>query len=222
MKITDKNIAQFLQKYMDGQTSVDEERMLADYFRKHGGKPAPEGIDSEDWQVYREMFAMFEPKLQAGSLRKRHLIAASVTFLLAFGTWQWFYDDSAVPQTTGNTPVIAFAETSDSTATEATNDTLRMEVSPTTLPTTKPVLRKRIDRNRYRDTPPPPRTYLAQASEPADSTTAIDLEEAARQADLLMKAVYVQQQCDINDIMNQYAATVASIDEQIEEEEVYY
>lgn len=37
-----------------------------------------------------------------------------------------------------------------------------------------------------------------------------------------MKAVYVQQQCDINDIMNQYAATVASIDEQIEEEEVYY
>lgn len=39
MKITDKNIAQFLQKYMDGQTSVDEERMLADYFRKHGGRP---------------------------------------------------------------------------------------------------------------------------------------------------------------------------------------
>lgn len=221
MKITDKNINLFLQKYMDGQTSVDEERMLADYFRKHGGKPAPEGIDSEDWQAYREMFAMFEPKPQVSNLRRRWMIAASATILIAFGTWQWLDDSATVQQPTGNPPVIAFAETGDSTATEPAADTLRMDIAPAPQPAAKPVLQKRINRNRYRDVPPPPRDYLAQTSEPSDSTTNIDLEEAARQADLLMKAVYVQQQCDLNDIMSQYAA-MANLDYLDEEEEVYY
>lgn len=221
MKVTDKNIALFLQKYMDGLTSVDEERMLADYFRKHGDKPAPEGIDGEDWQVYREMFAMFEPKLQARHNYVRHLIAASATILLAFGAYLWLNNSNNPMQPIPDQSFTAIAEQDDSTNVEIPEDTLNIEIAPASPPAAKPNTRKKININRYRDTPPPPRYYMAQASAPADSADAIDLEEVARQADLLMKAVYVQQQIDLYDIMSQYAA-IANIDYMSEEEEVYY
>lgn len=220
MRINDKNIAQYLEKYMDGQTSVDEERMLASYFRKHGDKPAPEGVDCEDWQVYREMFAMFEPKPQVSRRYARHLVAASATILLAFGAWIWMSDSHNMPQETATQPTAAMTTAEDSITDGGKADTLKMEVTPVQQPARKPATRKGINRNRYSDTPPLPRHYLAQAT--AKDSTPVDLDEAVRQADLLMKAVYIQQQSDLYNIMGQYENIVASIDEYNEEEEGAY
>ncbi|MCM1079789.1 MAG: hypothetical protein NC344_08945 [Bacteroidales bacterium] len=219
MKITDKNIAQHLQKYMDGRTSIEEEQMLAQYFRKHGKKPAPDGLDNEDWQVYREIFSMFAPKPQLSTRRVQHIVAASAAILLAFGTWMWTEDSQPALQAPTTYPLASTTAAIDSTTIEAVTDTSKIEI-PIPQPAAKPATRKGINRNRFRDAPPLPRHYMAQTST-TDSST-INLNEAIHQADLLMQAVYVQQQSDINNIMNQYAATMASIDDYCEDEEITY
>lgn len=47
-----KEIARILDRFMDGETSLDEEKMLAEYFRTHKV--------SEEWQEYKEMFSLFD------------------------------------------------------------------------------------------------------------------------------------------------------------------
>lgn len=47
-----KEIARILDRFMDGETSLDEEKMLAEYLRTHE--------ISEEWQEYKEMFSLFD------------------------------------------------------------------------------------------------------------------------------------------------------------------
>ena len=47
-----QQIAQLIEKFMAGTTSIAEEDMLAQYFRTHEV--------SEEWTVYKEMFALFD------------------------------------------------------------------------------------------------------------------------------------------------------------------
>ena len=47
-----KEIAQLIDKFMAGETSIAEEDVLAQYFRTHEV--------SEEWAVYKEMFALFD------------------------------------------------------------------------------------------------------------------------------------------------------------------
>lgn len=47
-----QEIAQLIEKFMAGITSIAEEDVLAQYFRTHEV--------SEDWAVYKEMFALFD------------------------------------------------------------------------------------------------------------------------------------------------------------------
>jgi len=47
-----KEIAQLIEKFMAGITSIAEEDVLAQYFRTHEV--------SEEWAVYKEMFALFD------------------------------------------------------------------------------------------------------------------------------------------------------------------
>lgn len=47
-----KEVAHILGKFMTGETSLDEERLLAEYFRTHEVE--------DEWQEYKEMFALFD------------------------------------------------------------------------------------------------------------------------------------------------------------------
>lgn len=47
-----QEIAQLIDKFMAGETSIAEEDVLAQYFRTHEV--------SEEWAVYKEMFALFD------------------------------------------------------------------------------------------------------------------------------------------------------------------
>ncbi|MBR2154169.1 MAG: hypothetical protein IJ901_06095 [Bacteroidaceae bacterium] len=47
-----QEIARILGKFMAGETSLDEEQLLAEYFRTHEV--------SDEWQEYKEMFALFD------------------------------------------------------------------------------------------------------------------------------------------------------------------
>ena len=47
-----QEIAQLIEKFMAGTTSIAEEDVLAQYFRTHEV--------NEEWTVYKEMFALFD------------------------------------------------------------------------------------------------------------------------------------------------------------------
>ena len=47
-----QKIARILSKFMAGETSLDEEQLLAEYFRTHEV--------GNEWQEYKEMFALFD------------------------------------------------------------------------------------------------------------------------------------------------------------------
>ena len=200
MNMSDKEVKDMLQKYMDGMTSVEEETQLAKYFREAGDKVAPEGIAEGDWQAYKQMFAMFAPKRQTVVLWRYAAAAAVLLLVVAVGS-VW------LGQPAGNDTHIAMAETTDSAAVEIVADTLDIDVAPQMKqPTTK---KPSVKPKRLRHEPPVPRHYMAQAAE------AVDPEEALRQADLLMQAVYLQQQSDLNSAIMQCTLVIE------EEEETY-
>ena len=47
-----QEITRILEKFMTGETSLEEEKMLAQYFRTHAV--------GDEWQKYKEMFALFD------------------------------------------------------------------------------------------------------------------------------------------------------------------
>ncbi len=47
-----QEITRILDKFMTGETSLEEEKMLAQYFRTHAV--------GDEWQKYKEMFALFD------------------------------------------------------------------------------------------------------------------------------------------------------------------
>ena len=196
MKMSDKQVRQMLQKYMDGTTSVDEEQRLAEYFRQAADKAAPEGISAADWQAYKEMFAMFAPKRRSiGPAWRWRSAAAAVVLLAAGGGWLWFYRP-APPLMEEASQQIA-VEKVDTVTTEAASDTTAIEAVPQPqAPAAKKPVRRRYE-------PAVPRHYLAQAEPQSAAPEAVDVEEAMRQADLLMQAVYLQQQTDLNSAMMQ-------------------
>ena len=56
----DIEIEDLLKRFMDGETSLEEEDALAEYFLGAGDEDRPDSIPEEDWEAYREMFRMFE------------------------------------------------------------------------------------------------------------------------------------------------------------------
>ena len=80
-KMTRNTIERLLERFMNGETTLDEERLLADYFRKADDL-------EEDWQDYREMFAYFDRGMVEKKTEKtgwRLWIAAAVLMVLLAG-----------------------------------------------------------------------------------------------------------------------------------------
>lgn len=216
MKINDSNIKDFLQKYMDGITSVEEESMLAEYFRKAGRKKAPDSIPEDDWQAYREMFAMFGGASHNYNMWMRYCAAAAVALLVVIGAWRWSGTEQQNPHDASD--CVAMTTARDTVKTDVSADTTKVNTVPYERKTVK---KKVIRTRRLRETPPVPRHYLAEASDKTDSTE-IDIEEAVRQTDLLIQAVYMQQKIDLNTIMQKNAIAVAEFEEWTDDADSYY
>lgn len=218
MKINDSNIKDFLQKYMDGMTSVEEESMLAEYFRKAGRKKAPDSIPEDDWQAYREMFAMFGGDTRHYNINMwmRYCAAAAVALLIVIGAWRWSGTEQQNPHDADDYVTMTTAR--DTAKTDVSADTTKVNTVPYERKTVK---KKVIRTKRLRETPPVPRHYLAEASDKNDSTK-IDIEEAVRQTDLLIQAVYMQQKIDLNTIMQKNAIAVAEFEEWTDNADSYY
>ena len=205
----DIKVEELLKRFMDGETSVEEEMALTEYFREATDEDRPDSIPEEDWEAYREMFRMFEDG-EAGRGRDAHaprgiriyMAAAAVAafivlvFMLNIGGEQ-------------GKPMIAEVEAVDTIkAMNVPIDTLRdkpsidklrndnVEVSPTPSLKAKPKKQQKLP---Y--TPPVPRHLIAQvaeANEVSEDSMAVALEEAER----LINAMTVYQEIRISEICN--------------------
>ena len=225
----DIEVEDLLKRFMDGETSLEEETALAEYFRGAGGDDRPDSIPEEDWEAYREMFRMFEdgnigvrvthPHItETGRGRDAHaprgiriyMAAAAVAaffvlvFMLNIGGEQ---AEPMIAEVGAVDTIKAMTVPIDTLLDEPSIETLRdgnVEISPTPSQKSKP---KKLQKLPY--TPPVPRHMIAQAAEAngiSEDSMAVALDEAER----LINAMTVYQEIRISEICN------------VEYEEEYY
>ena len=213
----DIKVEELLKRFMDGETSVEEEMALTEYFREATDEDRPDSIPEEDWEAYREMFRMFEDG-EAGRGRDAHA-PRSIRIYMAAAAVAAFIVLVLILNVGGKQgkPMIAEVEAVDTIkAMTVPIDTLRdkpsidklrndnVEVSPTPSLKAKPKKQQKLP---Y--TPPVPRHLIAQvaeANEVSEDSMAVALEEAER----LINAMTVYQEIRISEICN------------VEYEEEYY
>lgn len=213
----DIKVEELLKRFMDGETSVEEEMALTEYFREATDEDRPDSIPEEDWEAYREMFRMFEDG-EAGRGRDAHA-PRGIRIYMAAAAVAAFIVLVLILNVGGKQgkPMIAEVEAVDTIkAMTVPIDTLRdkpsidklrndnVEVSPTPSLKAKPKKQQKLP---Y--TPPVPRHLIAQVAEAngiSEDSMAVALEEAER----LINAMTVYQEIRISEICN------------VEYEEEYY
>lgn len=95
-----EHIEQLLTRFMEGTSTLEEEDLLARYFKEEKHLP-------EAWKPYREMFAMFDAERDKENVssmpkRKRLLpwywtVAAAITLLAVVGVRLWNHEEEVAP-----------------------------------------------------------------------------------------------------------------------------
>lgn len=221
----DKNIEQLIKRFMDGQTTVEEESRIAEYFRTH---------DVEDeWKAYKDMFAWFDngmpiqqetEKHKTRNSQKAKIIAFAMAAAAAIAAL-------IIIATPGNNDIMPVQKTANvikpSTADAietAQKDTLAID--SVNKETSRPAHKKAKIRRRVYNVMPP-KTYLADAKQ--DS-----IDEIANQmAEEKLQQIYNEQNSKLQEIYEQcnkqdlnidliMATLEEGIDYEIEEENEYY
>lgn len=232
--MTDRQIISLLKRYMDGTTTVEEETALAEFFCTATDADRPDAISAADWSAYREMFCMFAPEQVGNDLLNETAAPTAQRFTLR-NTLLWVASVAAVavlvfvvsallPENTpsgqsSNVPLAQQAarlvpadSIADSISAEQPQRILADSVKQ------QPGKRRLHKSVRPYWQPRPPKVYVAEAdrnaSTHADST---DIEEAVRQADILLHAINANQSEEINQLelqaMELFEADDAEADE---------
>ena len=220
-------VEELLKRFMTGETSVEEETALTEYFRGATDDDRPDSISMEDWEAYREMFRIFddgdigvrgthphitkqESGLRIGRGRDAHAprgirIYMAAAAVAAFIVLVFMLNIGGEQ----GKPMIAEVEAVDTIkAMNVPIDTLRDKPSIDKLrndnvevsptPTQKTKPKKQ---QKLPYTPPVPRHLIAQvaeANEVSEDSMAVALEEAER----LINAMTVYQELRISEICN--------------------
>lgn len=234
--MTDRQIISLLKRYMDGATTVEEETALTEFFCTATDADRPDAISATDWSAYREMFCMFAPEraekdlqneaaaptVQRFMLRKAALWVTSVAAVavLVFAVSELLPDNTPPGQSSG-APLAQQAARlvpADSIA-----DSISAEQPQRILADS---VKQQLDKRHLHKSvrpywqPRPPKVYVAEAdrnaSTRADST---DIEEAVRQADILLHAINANQSAAINQLELQAMELFEADDAEAEEYE---
>lgn len=162
-----KDIQRLIDLFMAGQTSIEEEQRLSEYFRTNA---VP-----EEWQAYKEMFGYFDEGMpmgrydgESGKKTNRQrigyaIIAAAAAIVLLFVmTWKSEKPTAIQPEQQPQTAVIA----PDSLYNSAADTTSTDDKKPSTN-----TRKRKQSKHKYRLAPP--KTYYAQSSA-SPSKAAID------------------------------------------------
>ena len=208
--MTDLQIISLLQRYMDGLTTIDEEKALAEFFSKATDDNRPEAISADDWWAYREMFGMFatanEPIEQSKEEKSAithgfnfrnvavWITSAAAVALLVFAASTQLdnnkMDNKPLAQQVINK--ISVDSIADSISAERPQPIAVDSIKP------QPVKQQRHKTVRPYWQPRPPKVYVADVLDAKPDTT--DIEEAVRQADILLQAISVHQSAEINQL----------------------
>lgn len=210
--MNEQQLLSLLQRYMDGLTTVDEESALAVFFGRASDADRPDAISAEDWKVYQEMFAMFAP--QAQSLTQKHKAtsrftlrqvsvwiasAAAVALIVFAASTQLRHDSSSSPTLAQHSVSTPAADSlSDSISADQPQrivvDSVRQK-----LPKQKT---RKAPRSYWQ--PRPPKVYMAGADKPsAAQLDSAKIEEAVRQADILLQTINAQQSVEMDKLQLQ-------------------
>lgn len=228
--MNEQQLLALLQRYMDGLTTVDEESALAVFFGRASDADRPDAISAEDWKVYQEMFAMFAP--QAQSLTQKHKAtkhevieheaieleitehrlrftlrqvsvwiasAAAVALIVFAASTQLRHDSSSSP---------TLAQHSVSTpAADSLSDSISAD-QPQRIAVDS--VRQKLPKQKTRKAPRPywqprpPKVYMAGADKPsAAQLDSAKIEEAVRQADILLQTINAQQSVEMDKLQLQ-------------------
>ena len=203
---------ELLVRFMDGETSVEEETALAGYFRNATDDDKPADMPDEDWKAYRAMFRVLDEDLDRRpnatmppgrhSRRSFYLSCAACAAAVCAAIMLGGGEKEAGPivaEALADDTATAIAAPID-TVTSA--DSVQKDIAP------KPAPKKQ---RRLPYTPPIPRNMLAQAAEAngiSEDSMAVALEETEH----LIKAMTVYQEIRVEEICNV----------EFEEEEYYY
>lgn len=228
--MNEQQLLSLLQRYMDGLTTVDEESALAVFFGRASDADRPDAISAEDWKVYQEMFAMFAP--QAQSLTQKHKAtehevieheaieleitehrsrftlrqvsvwiasAAAIALIVFAASTQLRHDSSSSPTLAQHSVSTPAADSlSDSISADQPQrivvDSVRQK-----LPKQKT---RKAPRHYWQ--PRPPKVYMAGADKPsAAQLDSAKIEEAVRQADILLQTINAQQSVEMDKLQLQ-------------------
>lgn len=241
----EKDIRQLIERFMAGQTSIEEENLLAEYFRTHD---VP-----EEWKAYKEMFAWFdegmpldniqdgnEPNMQASTdigrgenSHKHAILQPSTNHRSGRNTFKKLYLLIAAAAAVTMLLLITWPAPKQSMTadnlpmpTKSVNiepatktDTLTVDTATVNTPKNKKT-RRGIRRDRYK--PMPPKVYLAETRQDTIS------HEAKLIAEKNVKETEMQQEEILNDIYNDYKSIEAGLEiyltalESYDVEEEYY
>ena len=223
--MNEQQLLALLQRYMDGLTTVDEESALAVFFGRASDADRPDAISAEDWKVYQEMFAMFAP--QAQSLTQKHkaiehettehettkhrsrftlrqvsvwIASAAAVALIVFAASTQLEHDSS------SSPTLAQHSINTSAADSLSDSISADQPQRITVDSVRQKLPKQKTRKAPRPywQPRPPKVYMAGADKP--SATQLDsakIEEAVRQADILLQTINAQQSMEMDKLQLQ-------------------
>lgn len=208
--MTDLQIILLLQRYMDGLTTIDEEKALAEFFSKATDDNRPEAISADDWRAYREMFGMFATANEPIEQSKEEIsaithgfnlrnVAVWITSAVAVALLVFAVSTQLDNNTMDNQPLaqqvvnkISVDSIADSISAERPQPIAVDSIKP------QPVKQQRHKTVRPYWQPRPPKVYVADVLDAKPDTT--DIEEAVRQADILLQAISVHQSAEINQL----------------------
>lgn len=206
----DNDIKKLVERFMNGLTTIEEEKKLAEYFRTHEV--------SDQWQEYKEMFAWFDKGMPTSDqqaqdsiskndttnsnniTKTKHnkrrwaiistlAVAATLTFLLVLtATNKPHQDGTAINNT--------IATVSNSNNKNTQTDTISQDTIKETNTTSKKRSKHKLNRGTYKIMPP--RTYIADAKTDSVTNTYDQL------ADTKIKEEEIKQETMINNIFDEY------------------
>lgn len=228
--MNEQQLLSLLQRYMDGLTTVDEESALAVFFGRASDADRPDAISAEDWKVYQEMFAMFAP--QAQSLTQKHkatehevieheaieleitehrsrftlrqvsvwIASAAAIALIVFAASTQLRHDSS------SSPTLAQHSVSTPAADSLSDSISADQPQRIVVDSVRQKLPKQKTRKAPRPywQPRPPKVYMAGADKPsAAQLDSAKIEEAVRQADILLQTINAQQLMEMDKLQLQ-------------------
>lgn len=200
-------ITSLLNRFMDGATSLEEEALLADFFRYATDSDKPQDMSDEDWLAYREMFRQFdegfdavsttpEPKHKAARLIPMWRIAAAAVIVIGLSAILLMPrgQQDITPQIA---EVSTEAATTDSIATDTTQIINVETIQEKNGKSIKPQRQKRLP---Y--TMPVPRNLMAEADESNTMTREDSIAQGVREAEELIAAMTLYQDLKVSEICN--------------------